>query len=53
MTHGDIIAWNFGVGDQFIPGDALAEVQNMIYASRALFFTVTLKLSSTEDARNN
>jgi len=27
MTHGDIIAWNFGVGDQFIPGDALAEIQ--------------------------
>jgi len=27
MTHGDIIAWNFGVGDQFVPGDALAEIQ--------------------------
>jgi len=27
MTHGDIIAWNFGVGDEFVPGDALAEIQ--------------------------
>jgi len=27
MTHGDIISWNFGVGDQFVPGDALAEIQ--------------------------